>query len=53
LLQTLIDDFVQRALGGSVSPFLAYLVHDARLTDEELDELKRIVRELEKDNRKP
>src|SRR5437660_8113523 len=50
LLQTLIDDFVQRALGGSVSPFLAYLVHDARLTDEELDELKRIVRELEKDN---
>src|SRR5882757_8498142 len=53
MLQTLVDDFVEKALGGSVSPFLAYLVRDAKLTNEELDELKQLVREMEKKGTKP
>src|SRR4051812_29938115 len=47
MLQRLVTDFVDKTLGGSVSPFVAYLVNDARLGQEELKELKRLVRQLE------
>jgi predicted transcriptional regulator len=47
LLNRLVRDFVDRTLGGSVAPFMAYLVRDANLTGDEVRELKRIVRELE------
>jgi len=46
--QSLVRDFVSRALGGSVSPFVAFLTREAKVTDEELDDLKRLVAELEK-----
>ena len=46
--QSLVRDFVSRALGGSVSPFVAFLTHEAQVSDEELDDLKRLVAELEK-----
>ncbi len=46
---SLIDQFVCRALGGSVSPFVAYLVRGAALSNEEIRELKRLVAELDKD----
>ena len=47
LLARLVRDFVDRTLGGSVAPFMAYLVHDANLDADEVRELKRIVKELE------
>jgi predicted transcriptional regulator len=47
MLQRLVTDFVDKTLGGSVSPFVAYLVNDARLSQEELNELKRLVHQLE------
>lgn len=47
LLQALVRDFVQSVLGGSLSPFIAYLVQEAKLSDEELRELQRLVRDLE------
>ena len=47
LVQSLIGDFVQGVLGGSVSPFVAYLGKQTEFEPEELDELKRLVRELE------
>lgn len=47
LLRGLVQDFVEGALGGSVSPFLAYLSENARLSDAEIANLKRLVRELE------
>src|SRR4051794_7577422 len=37
---SLIDQFVSRALGGSVSPFVAYLVREAALSEEEIRDLK-------------
>ena len=46
--QSLVRDFVSRALGGSVSPFVAFLTQEARVSDAELDDLKRLVAELEK-----
>jgi len=47
LLRTLVGDFVSRALGGSLSPFVAYLAQDARLTVEDVADLRRLLSELE------
>jgi predicted transcriptional regulator len=46
--QSLVRDFVSRALGGSVSPFVAFLTREAQVSDAELEDLKRLVTELEK-----
>lgn len=47
VLRSLVADFVHEALGGSVSPFVAYLAEDANLNDEELCELRDLVASLE------
>jgi BlaI family penicillinase repressor len=47
LMQSLVQDFVEKALGGSVSPFVAYLGAKTDLTAVELDELRKIVGELD------
>ncbi len=47
VLRSLVADFVREALGGSVSPFVAYLAEDANLDDEQLKELGRLVADLE------
>ena len=46
LLCSLVGDFVEKTLGGSLSPFVAYLSRDARLSDKELNDLKQAVSEL-------
>jgi predicted transcriptional regulator len=46
ILKRLIGDFVEGTLGGSVSPFVAYLAGSVNLTDEELEKLKQLVNEL-------
>ena len=46
LLRSLVGDFVEKTLGGSLSPFVAYLSRDARLSDKELNDLKQAVSEL-------
>ena len=43
LLRSLVGDFVEKTLGGSLSPFVAYLSRDARLSEKELSELKQVV----------
>jgi predicted transcriptional regulator len=47
LLRGLVADFVRETLGGSVSPFVAYLADEADLDDEQVRELVRLVNELE------
>jgi predicted transcriptional regulator len=48
LMRGLVKDFVDRSLGGSPSPFLAYLAEDAaRLSDQDVAQLRRLVKELE------
>src|SRR5262245_62029218 len=39
LLGHLVRDFVETALGGSLSPFMAYLSREAELSDAELEAL--------------
>jgi BlaI family transcriptional regulator, penicillinase repressor len=46
-LRSMVRDFVNKTLGGSVSPFVAYLADEAELSPEELAELRKVVRELE------
>lgn len=43
LLQGLVRDFVERALGGSITPFVAYLGEREKLSDEEVAELRQLL----------
>lgn len=45
--RTLVRDFIERALGGSLSPFVAYLSREAEVSDAELEELRRLVSDLD------
>jgi len=49
---SMVDQFVQRALGGSVSPFVAYLVREAMLSNDDIKELKRLVADLDLEPKK-
>ena len=49
LSQGLVRDFVEKTLGGSVSPLMAYLVHTRRVSEEELGELEELVAQLKAD----
>ncbi len=43
----LVDDFLRKSLEGSLEPFVSYLTHDAKLTDEEIDALRNMVEQLD------
>lgn len=53
LMTGLVGDFVNGVLGGSVSPFVAYLNDQSELSDEELESLKQVVAELETRKKDP
>ncbi|HEX8431614.1 MAG TPA: BlaI/MecI/CopY family transcriptional regulator [Longimicrobium sp.] len=52
LLKNAVQRFVERSLDGSVSPFLAYLSEAPELSDDERQELERIVARLDAAQRK-
>jgi len=52
LTQGAIRRFVDRNLGGSVAPFVAYLSESARLTDAEVKELEAVLTRLQSARRK-
>lgn len=52
LLRRAVGRFVERHLGGSVSPFVAYLSEGARVSDEDLAELETLVGKLQSTRRK-
>jgi predicted transcriptional regulator len=47
LTHELVREFVRDALGGSVSPFVAYLTGEANVTSEELEQLRQLVEGLD------
>jgi len=47
LQRGLVGEFLRTALGGSLEPFVAYLAHDARLSEKEIDQLHQVVNQLE------
>lgn len=52
LLKRAVGRFVERNLGGSLSPFLAYLSESPDVSDAELRELEELVARLGADKRK-
>lgn len=46
-LKGLVADFVRRSLGGSLSPFVSYLVDSGELSPKEVEQLKRLVESVE------
>ena len=52
LLKSAVGRFVERNLGGSVSPFLAYLSESPDVSESELRELDELVARLNADKRK-
>jgi predicted transcriptional regulator len=48
LLRGVVAEFVDRALGGRLTPFVDYLVERANLSREEADRLERMVEEIER-----
>ncbi|TWU56599.1 Methicillin resistance regulatory protein MecI [Rubripirellula tenax] len=48
VMQSLVGDFVRRVLGGSVTPFMAYMSDSDQISETELEELKKIVETIEK-----
>jgi predicted transcriptional regulator len=54
LQRSLVRDFVQRVLGGSLEPFMTYLTEEAEVSDEQLEDLKKFISTLEEQkDRKP
>jgi predicted transcriptional regulator len=53
LLRHLVQDFIEKTLGGSLSPFSLYLAQACNITEEELAELKQAVQTLETEEEKP
>jgi len=47
LLRGLVKKFVATTLGGSVSPFVAYLSENGPVSEQDLRQLKQLVRDLE------
>jgi predicted transcriptional regulator len=45
--QTLISDFVERALNGSVTPMVAYLVNKGSMSKGDVDQLRKLIEELD------
>jgi len=46
VLQRLVRDFVEKTLGGSVSPVVAYLARTRQISDADLAELERLAEEI-------
>ena len=47
VMKNLVADFVERSLGGSLSPFVTYLADSGKLNAREISELRRMVESME------
>ena len=51
-LQHAVQTFVDRTLGGSISPFVAYVAEREQLSDGEIEELETLLTKLQRDRQK-
>lgn len=47
VLRSMVREFVDRVFGGAAQPLLAHLIEDRRLTEQELEEIVRMIREAD------
>ena len=52
MLHEAVESFVDRTLGGSLSPFAAYLMESSEVTDEELKELQLAIADLQQQRKR-
>ncbi len=52
LMQNLVQDFVEKTLGGSLTPFVAYLADAKGLSETEVAELRKLVQAIEEPTEK-
>ena len=48
VLSSKVSDFVEKTLGGSVSPLLSYFISSSKLSDAEISQLKDLAAKLDK-----
>lgn len=48
VLRTMVREFVNRVFDGSAEPLLVHLVRDRRLSEKDLNEIRRLIREEKK-----
>ena len=51
-VQQAVQTFVDRTLGGSITPFVAYVAERERLSDDEIEELEALLTKLQRDRQK-
>src|SRR5215471_21451166 len=52
VLGSLVRDFVNRVFNGAAEPLLLHLVEDRKLTEKDLDEIRKIIRSSSRESRK-
>ena len=51
-LQHAVRTFVDRTLGGSITPFVAYVAERESLSDDEIEELEMLLARLQRERKK-
>ncbi len=51
-LQHAVRTFVDRTLGGSITPFVAYVAEREKLSDDEIEELESLLAKLQRERQK-
>ena len=51
-LQHAVSTFVDRTLGGSITPFVAYVAEREGLSDDEIGELESLLEKLQRERKK-
>ena len=44
VMRAMVNEFVERVFGGSANPLMVHLIEDRRLTEQDLDQLKKLIR---------
>ena len=44
VMRAMVDEFVERVFGGAANPLMVHLIEDRRLTEKDLDELRKAIR---------
>jgi len=52
VLGSLVRDFVNRVFNGAAEPLLLHLVEDRKLTEKDLDEIRKMIRSSSRESRK-
>ncbi|HVT14312.1 MAG TPA: BlaI/MecI/CopY family transcriptional regulator [Fimbriimonadaceae bacterium] len=52
VMQDIVKDFIEKTLGGSLSPFVAYLAKEKGLTPGEVDKLRELVESMDEKEKK-